>query len=119
MKRSYFITATAFAMAGLMAACATQQAPMAQSQSVQARPQVVTQHEASELALRYGQQATQYRELATRFDTEAQWYGGRFGGQDSQAQQSLKKAQLLWAAAEEAERIAREYRRQVPHGRMY
>lgn len=119
MERTYFGAVSALAMAGLIAACATQQVPTTQSQPVPARPPIVTQHEAGELAFRYGQQAAQYRELATRYDMEARWYGGRFGDEDSQARQRQKQAQQLWPAAEEAEQIAREYWRQVPHGRMY
>ncbi len=119
MKPTYFGAVSAIAMASLLAACAIQPAPTMQSQLAPAGPEVATQHEAGELAFRYGQQAAHYRDLATRFDIEARWYGGRFGEQDPQARQSQAKAQQLWAAAEEAEELAREYRRQVPHGRMY
>lgn len=46
MKHTYFTTGGAFAMAGLMAACAARQVPGVQSQLAPVRHPIVTQHEA-------------------------------------------------------------------------
>jgi hypothetical protein len=79
----------------------------------------VTQREAAELAFQYRQQALELRQIAQRLELEAQWYGERFGKNDERAQDSRDKAKDLWTAAQEADQLVQEYRRQVPHGQVY
>jgi hypothetical protein len=49
---------------------------------------------------------------------EVQWYSGHFGLTDAQVKLSREKARQLWIAVDEADQLAREYRRQVPHGQV-
>lgn len=50
---------------------------------------------------------------------EAKWYSGRFRQRGEQADESREKANQLWIAAQEAKHLAREYGRQILHGRYY
>lgn len=79
----------------------------------------VTQEQARNLVAKYRQQASDLRMLAQRSEWEARWYAGQFGADDQERIRRQAQAQQLWAAAEEADRLARDYRRQVPHGQMY
>ena len=49
---------------------------------------------------------------------EVQWYSGHFGLTDEKVKLSREKAQQLWIASDEADQLAREYRRQVPQGQV-
>jgi hypothetical protein len=82
-------------------------------------PRLVTQGEASDLTFQYRRQAQELREMARRMEIEARWYGGRFGENDERALDSRDKAKELWTAAQEADQISQEYRRQIPHGQVY
>ncbi len=54
--------------------------------------------------------------MATRYEMEAEWYSSQ-GGQDSgMAKRSLQMATNLQSSAKTADRQAREYQRQLPHG---
>jgi hypothetical protein len=56
--------------------------------------------------------------MARHLDMEVQWYSCHFGLTDEQVKLIREKAQQLWIAADEADQLAREYRRQVPHGQV-
>jgi hypothetical protein len=118
MTRMRFIGGSAFALMLSLAACSTISSTPSSSPPTEA-PRVVTQGEASDLTFQYRRQALEFGEMARRMEIEAQWYGERFGENDERAQDSRDKAKELWTAAQEADQISQEYRRQVPHGRVY
>ncbi len=82
-------------------------------------PGMVSQREASDLVFKYRRQAAELRAVASRYEFEARQSAGVSGGGDEQARRSLENAKALWAAADEADRLAREYQRAVPHGQIY
>ena len=82
-------------------------------------PWAVTQREASDLMFKYRQQAAELRAIAGRYELEAQQLTRLKGEGDEQARRSLENAKALWAAADEADRLVREYQRAVPHGQIY
>ena len=73
---------------------------------------------ARDLAFKYLQRTSDLREMARHLDMEVQWYSGHFGLTDEQVKLSREKAPQLWIAADEADQLAREYRRQVLHGQV-
>ncbi len=79
----------------------------------------VTQEQARDLTAQYQRQAADIQELAQRVQWEAEWYAGKYGVNDRQSAMRRTQAQQLWAEAADAERLARDYRRQVPHGQIY
>jgi len=82
-------------------------------------PSAVTQREASDLMFKYSQQAAELRAIAGRYELEAQQFARVRGEGDEQVRRSLENAKALWAAADEVDQLAREYRRAVPHGQIY
>ena len=117
MRQTRFLAGSAFVAAMLFAGCATEaSAPVAGATE---EPRVVTQGEASDLMFKYRQQAMEFGDMARRMEVEANWYEGRFGQTDERAQESREKARQLWIAAQEAEQLAHEYGRQVPHGQIF
>jgi hypothetical protein len=70
----------------------------------------VTQDQARQMAYSYRRQAQDLRDLARRLETEALLSSG-------QSSTDSKQANVL-AAADDADELAREYRRQVPHGQL-
>ncbi|MBI5853665.1 MAG: hypothetical protein HZB35_00150 [Nitrospirae bacterium] len=110
-------------MAGAMllalAGCATGMGDAGSQSSVSTRLRAVTQREAGDLAFQYRRQAAEYRELARRLEMEAQIATARDDNRSDQVQRSLETAKALWASAEQADELAREYRRQTPHGQVY
>jgi len=76
---------------------------------------VVTQDQARQMAYSYRQQAQDLRDLARRLETEALFSSGQ-SSTDSKA--SMLQMQKVLAAADDADELAREYRRQVPHGQL-
>lgn len=111
MRRALFTGSSLLIAAVLMAGCTTNLPATIQVKAV-------SQSEARDLAFKYRQQASDLSELAKRQELEAQWLTGHFGPTDDQVRVSHEKAQRLWAAADQAEQLARDYRRQVPHGQV-
>jgi hypothetical protein len=122
MKRTRTIASgLAGAMLAALAGCATG-AGMGNERSegsVSTGPGTVTQREAGDLAFQYRRQAMEYRELARRLELEADVATRQSGGMSEQSQRSLETARALWASAEQADELARAYRRQTPHGQVY
>ena len=117
MRQTRSLAGSVAVAAMFFAGCATEvSAPAAGATE---EPRVVTQGEASDLMFKYRQQAMELRDMAKRMEVEANWYGGRFGQSDERAQESREKASQLWMAAQEAEQLAHEYGRQVPHGQVF
>jgi hypothetical protein len=118
MTRMRFIGGSALALLLSLAGCSTISSTPSDSPATEA-PRLVTQGEASDLTFQYRRQALELGEMARRMEIEAEWYGGRFGENDERARNSRDKAKELWTAAQEADQISQEYRRQVPHGQVY
>jgi hypothetical protein len=96
------------------AACA---ANFSQPPSEQSTAQaVVTQDQARQMAYSYRRQAQDLRDLARRLETEALLSSGQ-SSTDSKQANKLEVKNVL-AAADDADELAREYRRQVPHGQL-
>ncbi|MBM4133285.1 MAG: hypothetical protein FJ245_05880 [Nitrospira sp.] len=75
--------------------------------------------QAHDLAFQYKRQATALREIAQRYELEAQVLARLKGAQHAETLHSLDLAKSLLAEADEADSMAREYRRQIPHNRVY
>src|SRR5438093_5122804 len=105
--------------AAVLAGCAMEPNAKAVSPS-----SVVTQHDASSrdagnLAFAYRQQAKVLRDVASRLEVEAAFYQQQLGPDHERTRQSRDAANAAWAAAEEADDMARTYQQQLPHGRVY
>lgn len=81
--------------------------------------QVPMSQEAGDLAFHYKRQATMLREVAQRYDLEARLLASLKGTQHPETRDKLDLARSLWAQADEADDLARAYRRQTPHNRVY
>ena len=78
---------------------------------------VVTQDQARQMAYSYRRQAQDLRDLARRLETEALFSSSGRSSTDSE-QANMLELQRVLAAADDADELAREYRRQVPHGQL-
>lgn len=76
----------------------------------------VTQDQARQMAYSYRRQAQDLRDLARRLETEALLYSGQSSTDSKQA--NMLEVKNVLAAADDADELAREYRRQVPHGQL-
>ena len=66
----------------------------------------------SDMAFKYRQQAAQLSTLAQRYEIEA----AAMTGENAQAaKQRREQAQAYWSEAQQADDLAHEYRRQLPH----
>ena len=88
------------------------------------RSSVLTQHrvssrDAGNLAYAYRRQAQVLRDVASRFEVETALYHQQLGADDDRTRESREAANAAWAAAEEADEIARTYQQQSPQGRVY
>ena len=63
----------------------------------------------SDMAIKYRQQADQLSTLAQRYELEA----AAMTGPD--AKQRHERAQAYWSEAQQADELAQQYRRQLPH----
>jgi hypothetical protein len=88
------------------------------SQSIVA-PKPVSQREAANQAFEYRRQAAELRGIARRLELETNIYKKQGGEPSERTRAGLEQANAMWAAAEEAEQVAREYQRQVPHGQAF
>ena len=94
------------------------------SANTAARSSVLTQHrvsarDAGNLAFAYRHQAKVLRDVASRFEIETALYQQQLGADDDRTRKSREAANAAWAAAEEADEVARTYQQQSPQGRMY
>ncbi len=121
MKRhpAVLLSSSLFFAAALLAGCAAEPNAKAASQSSVLTQHSVSSRDAGNLAFAYRRQAKVLRDLASRLEVEAAWYQQQLGADHERTRQSREAANAIWAAAEEADEIARTYRRQLPHGRVY
>ncbi|HEV8329539.1 MAG TPA: hypothetical protein VGQ08_18870 [Nitrospiraceae bacterium] len=108
-----------FFAAALLAGCAAE--PNAKTVSPSS---VLTQHDVSSrdagnLAIAYRRQAEVLRDVASRLEVEAALYQQQLGAGHERTRQSREAANAAWAAAEDADEVARTYQQQLPHGRVY
>jgi len=101
-----------------LAGCASDMAEGPGAANREVSPRLVSQDQARHLTAQYRRQAADLRELAQRAEWEAQWYETQFGVNDQEATRRRAQARYLWAAADEADQLALDYRRQVPHGQI-
>jgi hypothetical protein len=118
MKRGGLFINSLMLTTALLAGCAANVPGPARSTSDPV-PEAASQREASDLMFKYRQQAAELRALAGRYELEAQSFARVKGEGDEQTKRNLENAKALWAAADEADRLAREYQRAVPHGQIY
>ena len=78
----------------------------------------VTQDQARHLAFIYGQRAAETSGLARHIELEASVFSRQFGPNHEESTRRLAEVKELLVAAEEADALARTYRRQVPHGQV-
>ncbi|MDF0643189.1 MAG: hypothetical protein P0111_04110 [Nitrospira sp.] len=110
--------AEVFAAMMLLAGCAGEITDTSAASGQPVSPWLVSQDQARQLTAQYRKQAADLRCLADRIEWEAQWYEARFGVNDQEATRRRVQARQLWAEVEQAEQLAIDYRRQVPHGQI-
>jgi hypothetical protein len=119
MRPVQFLTKSGtFVFAALMVGCAANLPESTGSAPAASRTQFVGQYEARDLAFKYRQQAADLREMARRLDAEVHWLTSQGGPSDEQVRRTRETVRQLSAAADQAEQLARDYRRQVPHGQV-
>ena len=69
----------------------------------------------SDRAFQYRQQAMQLSALAERYEIEAETKAKEIGQDAEQVNRQHELAKKLWADAQEADDLALQYRRQLPH----
>ncbi|MEP7153189.1 MAG: hypothetical protein ABI856_15915 [Nitrospira sp.] len=119
MQTGHIIRGTVLVTVMLLAGCATDSNDRSVVLSHPDTARFVTQEQARDLTAQFHRQAADIRELAQRTQWEADWYARQYGVNDQKTAMSLTQAQQLWAAAADADQLARDYRRQVPHGQIY
>jgi hypothetical protein len=105
-------------LAVVMAGCAASLPESIGSAPAAVQAKFVSQSEARDLAFKYRQEAADLREMARRLDAEVRWLTGHVEPTDERVRRTRETAQRLWAAADQAEQLAQDYRRQVPHGQV-
>ena len=119
MQTRHIIRGTVLVTVMLLTGCATDSNDRSVALSHPSTAHFVTQEQARDLTAQFHRQAADIRELAQRTQWEADWYARQYGVNDQKTAMSLTQAQQLWAAAADADQLARDYRRQVPHGQIY
>jgi hypothetical protein len=66
----------------------------------------------------YRRQAKVLRDVASRLEVETALYQQQLGAAHDRTRESRESANAAWAAAEEADEVARTYQQQSPHGRV-
>jgi hypothetical protein len=111
--QSFLFGSCLFLLATVVPGCSTDSAERTIT------PSAAVSKNPGDLAFHYRLQAEELRAMAQRLELEAAWYAKQ-GGQDSeQAKRSQEMAKGMWAAADEADELAREYRSQLPHNQVY
>ena len=118
-RAAVLLASTLFLAGALLVGCAAEPTAKSVSQSSVLAQRSVSSRDAENLAFAYRRQAKILREVASRLEAEATLYQQRLGAAHEWARQSREAANATWAAAEEADEMARSYQRQVPNGRVY
>jgi hypothetical protein len=72
-----------------------------------------------DMATQYRQQAQRLNDLAQRYEIEAEAKTRELGQDSEEAKRNRTLAKDARAEAQEADELAREYRRQLPHNMVY
>lgn len=118
MNTKQTVHAGVFAAMMILAGCAGEMTDTSTASGQPVSPRLASQDQARQLTAQYRRQAADLRDLATRVEWEAQWYESQFGVNDQEASRRRIQARQLWADAEQADQLAIDYRRQVPHGQI-
>ena len=118
MNARYLIHTTIMAALLVSAGCATDHTPSSNLRPSAIPVGFVTQDQARHLAFSYRQQAAEASELARRIELEAAVFHRHSDLNHEDSTRRLARVKELIAAAEEADELARTYRRQVPHGQV-
>jgi len=108
-----------FVAAAVLAGCAAEPNANAVSRSSVLTQHSVSSRDAGNLVFVYLHQAKVMRDVASRLEVEAVLYQQQLGADHDRTRESREAANAAWAAAEEADEIARTYQQQLPHGRGY
>ena len=108
-----------FVTAAVLAGCAAEPNANALSQSSVLTQHRVSSRDAGNLVFAYRRQAKVLRDVASRLEVEADAYQQQLGEDHEWTRQSREAANAAWAAAEEADEVARTYQQQLPQGRAY
>ena len=121
MKRhpAMLLGSSLFFTAAVLAGCAAEPNAKAVFQSSMLTQHSVSSRDAGNLALAYRRQAKVLRDVANRLEVETAWYQQQLGADHERTRQSREAANATWAAAEEADELARTYQQQLLHGRVY
>ena len=103
----------------LLAGCATEPNAKVVSQLSVLTEHSVSSRDAGNLAFVYRRQAKVLRDVASRLEVEAVLYQHQLGADHERTRESREAANAAWAAAEEADEVARTYQQQLPQGRGY
>ena len=121
MKRhpAVLLGSSLFFTAAVLAGCATEPNAKSVSQTSVLTEHSVSSRDAGNLAFVYSRQAKVLRDVASRLEVETARYQQQLGADHEWTRQSREAANATWAAAEEADEMARTYQQQLPHGRVY
>jgi hypothetical protein len=78
----------------------------------------VPQDEARQRAFSYRLQAQALREMARHIETEVKFSEGPYKSSIHSSEDRLVQVKGLLSSAEDADELAREYQRQVPHAQL-
>ena len=105
--------------AAVLAGCAAEPNANAVSRSSGLTPHRVSSRDAGNLVFVYRHQAKVLRDVASRLEVETALYQQQLGAEHDRTRESREAANAAWAAAEEADEMARTYQQQSPQGRVY
>lgn len=98
--------------------CAADRTRIVEQGSDLSHTSIVTQEIARDSVIAYRRQAIALHELARMLTMEAEWHRRQAGSDSQEATRRLSEARKVLAAAEQADDLARQYQRQMPHGRV-
>lgn len=110
MKPSYFSMRNCTVLIGLLIAGCTTQASTLPATSCGTNYECLRATE-----FQYRQQAAEFTALAQRYEIEAEAKSRELGQEAEQVKHHRDLASQYWSEAEQADELARQYRRQMPH----
>jgi hypothetical protein len=98
--------------------CAADRTRIVEQGSDLSHASIVSQEIARDSVIAYRRQAIALHELARMLTMEGEWHRRQAGSDSQEATRRLSEARKVLAAAEQADDLARQYQRQMPHGRV-
>lgn len=111
--QSFLLGSGLFLLAAVAAGCATDSADRTTT------PASAVSKDPGDTAFRYRLQAAELSAMAQRLEFEAEWYAKQGGPGSELAKRNREMAKEMRAAADEADQLGRQYRRQLPHNQVY